>query len=79
MAILHWIIEVPAWGTLYAIGTEQEAEEWRAHKANWEHSIARKRIASEEEIKSHQFEDLNNLLFGTNEGWEAHHKGETNV
>lgn len=58
----YWIIEVVAWGTLYAIGTEEQAEEWRRHKANWEQCIARKREASPQEMKEHAFEQLDDLL-----------------
>ena len=58
----HWVIEVPAWGTLYAIGTEAQAEEWRVHKARWERSVARKREATEEERNRKNFESLTNLL-----------------
>ncbi len=57
----HWVIEVPAWGTLYAIGTEAQAEEWRRHKANWEHSVARKREATKEEVEENEFTQLNTL------------------
>lgn len=51
----HWIIDVASWGVLFAIGSEEQAEEWRRHKANWEHSVVRKRKATEEEIKEHAF------------------------
>ena len=57
----HWVIEVPAWGTLYAIGTEEQAETWRRHKANWEQSVARKREATEKEIELNVFTELNTL------------------
>lgn len=62
-----WIIEVPAWGILYAIGTEEQAEEWRCHKANYEQSVARKRVATEKEVREYNLEDgrwklLSNLL-----------------
>jgi hypothetical protein len=55
----HWIIEVPAWGTHYGIGTEDQAEEWRKHKARWEQSIARKRRATLQEIEDNKFEAFN--------------------
>ena len=58
----YWTIEVNNWGTLFAKGTEEQAEEWRKAKANWEHSIARKREATQEEIKSNEFSNLEDLL-----------------
>lgn len=58
----HWVIAVSSWGTLYAIGTEQEAEEWRCHKARWEGSVAIKRLATEKEIDSEDFINLSELL-----------------
>jgi hypothetical protein len=56
--IYHWVITVNGWGTRYAIGTEQQAEEWRAHKANWERGVAIKRLASEKEREFYKFEPL---------------------
>jgi hypothetical protein len=39
-----WIIEVGGgYGAFNFFGTEDEAEEMRRHKANWEHAVARKR------------------------------------
>lgn len=38
----YWRIDVLCWGTVYAVGTEAQAEEWRAHKARWEGCVARK-------------------------------------
>lgn len=58
----YWVIECPAWGTLYATGTEAQAEEWRIHKANWEGSIARKRQATQQEIAGRKYRDLTGLL-----------------
>lgn len=59
----HWIIDVAAWGTLYGFGTEEEAEEWRSHKANWERCVAKKRKASESEVAQIQeWESLKDLL-----------------
>ena len=45
----HWAITVHDWGTLYAIGTEAHAEEWRRHKARWERAVARKRVVDPSE------------------------------
>jgi hypothetical protein len=61
-AKLHFTIDVNGWGTLYGFGTEAEAEEWRAHKANWERAVARKRVATATEISVMEFEDLSKLL-----------------
>jgi hypothetical protein len=42
-----WVILVAGgYGTFLFEGSEAEAEEMRAHKANWEHAIAHKRPAS---------------------------------
>ena len=46
----YWRIDVSGWGTLWAVGTEAEAEEWRKHKAGWEGSVARKREVSEDAL-----------------------------
>lgn len=40
-----WIITVAGWGSRALYGTEAEAEEWRAHKAQWEGGVGRKRPA----------------------------------
>lgn len=37
-----WIIWVAGYGPFEFEGTEAEAEEMRAHKANWEQGIAKK-------------------------------------
>ena len=58
----HWVIKVSSWGTLYAIGTEEQAEEWRGHKASWEHSPAQKREATEQEKTEHEYRRLSDLL-----------------
>jgi hypothetical protein len=47
----HWMITVGGgYGSFFFEGIEKEAEEMRRHKANWEHAIARKRPATQEEI-----------------------------
>ncbi len=38
-----WIITVGGYGEFEFEGTEDEAEEMRAHKARWEQAVARKR------------------------------------
>lgn len=56
----YWKITVHDWGTLYAIGTEAQAEEWRKHKARWEQAVAKK-----EEVDatvSDEWEKLSDLL-----------------
>ena len=58
----HWVIKVHSWGTLFAIGTEEQAEEWRRHKARWERSIATKREATESEVVEGKFEKLSDLI-----------------
>ncbi len=47
----HWMIWVSGYGEFMLKGTESEAEEMRVHKARWEQSVARKRLATEDEIK----------------------------
>jgi hypothetical protein len=37
-----WIIWVAGYGAFEFVGTEAEAEEMRAHKAVWEHAVAKK-------------------------------------
>lgn len=54
----HWVITVNGWGVRYCTGTEQQAEEWRAHKARWEHGVGRKRLATKEEIEAKVFSEL---------------------
>jgi hypothetical protein len=58
----HWRIHVVCWGTLFAVGTEAQAEEWRQHKAGWEGCVARKRLATPEEIRAEKFARLAELL-----------------
>lgn len=57
----HWVINVSNWGTLYAFGTEKEAEEWRKHKARYEGSPATKRLATPEEASEQIFMSLTHL------------------
>lgn len=59
----HWVISVASWGTLYAVGTEAQAEIWRGAKANWERSVAKKRLATDEEKQTKEFDDLSQLLW----------------
>jgi hypothetical protein len=48
----NWVIYVQGVCLFFFEGTELEAEEKRKYKANWEHAIGRKRLASEEEVKT---------------------------
>jgi hypothetical protein len=36
----YWAINATSWGIHLMEGTEAQAEEWRAHKANWERCVA---------------------------------------
>lgn len=56
----YWKITVSGWGTLFARGSEEQAEEWRSHKANWEHAVARKFEVTES--ASEEWERLEDLL-----------------
>lgn len=47
-----WIIFVYGYGQYFFIGNEDDAEKERARKAMWEKGIGRKRLATEEEIKT---------------------------
>jgi hypothetical protein len=47
-----WIITVSGYGEYFFIGNEEDAERERSHKAKWEQGIGRKRLASEEEVKT---------------------------
>jgi len=38
----YWKITVARWGTAYLRGSEEQAEEWRRHKASWEQAVATK-------------------------------------
>ena len=42
-----WVIRVGGYGSFIFDGTEEEAEEMRCHKSNWEQAVARKRLADE--------------------------------
>lgn len=48
----YWKITVASWGTLWARGTEQQAEEWRRHKARWEQCVAHKERVSASDLPS---------------------------
>ena len=46
-----WLITVGAgYGSFLFTGTEAEAEQCRKNKANWEHAVARKRLATPKEV-----------------------------
>jgi hypothetical protein len=49
-----WTIIVGGYGAFLFDGTEQEAEEMRAHKARWERGIGRKRLATDEEVAANK-------------------------
>lgn len=51
---MKWVISLPWYGAFLFDGTEAEAEEMRAHKANWEGEVARKRSATPEEIAANK-------------------------
>ena len=51
LAPRRWVIVVGGgYGAFLFRGTETEAEEMRAHKANWEGAVARKRRATTADI-----------------------------
>lgn len=48
-----WVITVGGgYGNYMTTGTEQEVEEKRSAKARWEQTIARKRLADDEELRT---------------------------
>ena len=50
---IWWVITVfGGCGAFLYWGSETEAEEMCAHKANWEHAIARKRVATVDDMKA---------------------------
>ena len=51
MKKLWWIITVGGYGSFAFKGTEKEAEEMRAHKAEWEGGSGRKRKADPKNSK----------------------------
>ena len=44
-----WTINVFGYGDFQYFGTEDEAEEMRCHKANWEGGVGKKRRATTDE------------------------------
>lgn len=63
-----WIVSIGGgYGDVFLRGVEERVEEWRRHKANWEHATARKRLATVEEVVQAQAEgktinDVEDLL-----------------
>jgi hypothetical protein len=55
-----WVISVTDYGNFFFIGNEDDAEKKRSLKANWEKSISRKRLATEEEIKTRSIDPCKN-------------------
>lgn len=45
-----WIIQLPYYGSFIFEGTEIQSEQRRIDKSNWEGEIAKKRLATEDEI-----------------------------
>lgn len=45
-----WVIHVAGYGTFMFEGTHAQAEEMRAHKANWERGIGKLRPATNDEV-----------------------------
>ena len=61
----YWKIDVASWGTLWARGTEEQAEEWRVHKARWEGCVARKHEVAEADLPDgEEWELLDDLIGG---------------
>lgn len=49
-----WVIQLPYYGSFLFEGTEISAEEMRVDKSRWEGEIAKKRLATEDEILANQ-------------------------
>ena len=47
---LFWIITVHNYGSFAYYGTEYYAEQMRAHKANWEGAVVKKRISNPDSV-----------------------------
>jgi len=54
IATKTWTISLPFYGAFLFYGSEAEAEEMRAHKANREGEIARKRLATAQEVSCNE-------------------------
>jgi hypothetical protein len=50
-----WAILIDGYGVFSFIGTAEEAEEMRCHKANWEQGIGKKRRATPAEIAAAEY------------------------
>lgn len=55
-----WVIVCYGYGSFFLKGTEEEAEEYRKKKANWELSVTRKRLADKIEIKTGKINECKN-------------------
>mgnify|MGYP000915409800 CR=1 FL=1 len=47
---VYWVISVGGYGSFFFEGTEEQAEKMRCLKARWEQAVARKRLATAEEL-----------------------------
>jgi len=56
----QWVIFVAEYGSYFFLGNEDDAERERGRKAMWEKAIGRKRLATEEEIKSGKIDPCQN-------------------
>ena len=57
---MDWIISVGGYGSFFFEGSESEAEEMRKHKAVWEQGAGRKRLATDEEVRTKIIDDCKN-------------------
>jgi hypothetical protein len=59
----YWKIDIAEWGVLYGVGTEEQAEAWRSHKASWEGCIGRKTEINEQDLpEGEEWDQLKDLL-----------------
>lgn len=61
----YWAINATSWGIRLFEGTEAKAEEWRAHKANWEGCVAWKTEIPKWLFDSMRWHQKNEIAYST--------------
>lgn len=70
---MKWVITVAGgYGSFFFEGTEQEAEQRRIDKSRWEHAVAKKRLATSEEVSNNKIDDCwNHPNFNNNSRYKC--------